>query len=88
MLRGIFTPLHTDSTHEHNSSGLAVDADVVRVAAEALVVLLGPAGVLILLRILDRLFVPPLRRLARFDRLVLCARVVLLGRVDEELPDE
>src|SRR5215475_330828 len=66
-----------------NDLVLAIDADVVLVAVEALVILLGPAGVLILLRILGRHFVPPLRRLAGFDRLVLFPGVVLLGRVDD-----
>src|SRR5262249_2803560 len=66
-----------------NDLVLAVDADVVLVAVEALVVLLGPAGVLIFLRILGRLFVPPLRRLARFDRLILFRFVVPLGRVED-----
>jgi len=54
---------------------LAVDADVVLVAVEALVVLLGPARVLILLRILGRLFVPPLRRLSQSFRQSLAFRL-------------
>src|SRR5215467_14727739 len=66
-----------------NDLVLAVDADVVLVAVEALVVLLGPTRVLILLGVLGRLFFPPLRRLARFDRVVLFPAVVLLGCVDD-----
>src|SRR5215510_1732964 len=65
-----------------NDLVFAVDADVVLVAIEALVVLLGPARVLILLRILSRLFFPSLRRLARLDGLVLFPGVMLLGCVD------
>src|SRR5262245_13253758 len=66
-----------------NNLVLAVDADVVLVAVEAFLVLLRPACVLIFLRILGRLLIPTLGRLARFDRLVLVTGVVLLGRVDE-----
>ena len=61
---------------------LTVDADVVLVAVEGLLVLLGPTRVFIFLRILGRFFLPPFGRLARLDRLVLLAAVVLLGRAD------
>src|SRR5262245_23594090 len=43
---------------------LAVDADVVLVAVEALAVLLGPARILVLLCSPGRLFLPALGRLA------------------------
>src|SRR5712672_1613792 len=56
-----------------------VHADMVLVAVEALVVLLRPARVRVLLRILGRLLLPSLRRLAGLDRLVLLLRVALLG---------
>src|SRR6266481_8028191 len=56
-----------------------VHADMVLVAVEALVVLLRPARVRVLLRILGRLLLPSLRCLAGLDRLVLLLRVALLG---------
>src|SRR4030095_8402323 len=61
---------------------VAVDVRSALVAVEALVVLLGPACVLILLRVLSGLFFPTFGGLARFDRFVLFPGVVLLGRVD------
>src|SRR4029434_353387 len=65
-----------------NDFVLAVDADVVLVAVEVLLVLLGPACVFIFLRILGWLFLPSFGRLAGFDCLVLLAGVVLLGCAD------
>jgi hypothetical protein len=67
---------------------LAVDADVVLVAVEAFLVLLGPACVFILLRLLRRFLLPPFRRLACFDRLVLFTGVVLLGCSDNGRIDD
>ena len=58
----------------------AVDANVVLVAVEAVVVLLGPARILVFLGILGRLLLPALRRLAGLDRLILTPAVVLDGR--------
>jgi hypothetical protein len=66
---------------------LAVDADVVLVAVEAFLVLLGPACVFILLRVLGRIPLPPFRRLACFDRLVLLHRC-LLRRSDNDRIDD
>src|SRR6516225_4174450 len=54
-----------------------VDADVVLVSVETLVVLLGPPRIDILLGELSRLLLPLLRRLVSLDRLVLLFRVVL-----------
>src|SRR5947207_15565865 len=48
-----------------------VDADVVLVAVEALTVLLGPARILVLLRVLGGFLLPILRRFAGLDSLVL-----------------
>src|SRR3974377_564966 len=62
-----------------NDLVLAVDADMVLVAVEVFLVLLRPACVFIFLRILARLLIPTLGRLAGFDRLVLITGVVLLG---------
>src|ERR1035438_6720162 len=58
----------------------AVDANVVLVAVEALVALLGPARILVFLGILGRLVLPALRRLAGLDRLILAPAVALHGR--------
>jgi hypothetical protein len=65
-----------------NDLVLTVDADVVFVAVEALVILLGPARPYPSVRSC-RIFFPPLRRLTRFDRLALFPGVVLLGRADD-----
>jgi hypothetical protein len=56
----------------------AIDTNVVLVAIKVLLVLLGPARVLVFLGVLCRLFFPAIGRLAGFDRLVLFAVVVLL----------
>src|SRR5271165_2977919 len=50
--------------------------------------LLGPARVLVLLAVLGRLGFPIFRRLAFLDRLVLLARVVLLGRRHDRRVDD
>src|SRR5215468_461714 len=66
-----------------NDLVLAVDTDAVLVALEAFLILLRPASILVFLRILRWLLIPPLGRLARLDRLVLATGVVLLGRADD-----
>src|SRR3989337_301889 len=60
-----------------------VHADVVLVAVEALAVLLGPACVLVFLRIFGGFLLPILRRFASLDRLVLLLGVALLGRTND-----
>ena len=56
-----------------------VGIDVVLIAEEAFTVLLGPARILVLLPIFRGLLLPVLGCLAGLDRLVLLARVALLG---------
>src|ERR1017187_3989484 len=58
---------------------LGVRIDVVLVAKEALVVLLGPARIFVLLAVFRGLLLPFLGRLAGLHRLIVLAGVALLG---------
>src|SRR3984893_3159842 len=58
----------------------AIDADMVLVTEIRAFMLLRPARVLVLLAVLGGLGFPVFRRFAFLDRLVLLARIVLLGR--------
>src|ERR1700704_4252386 len=58
----------------------AIDADMVLVTDIRAFMLLRPARVLVLLAVLGGLGFPVFRRFAFLDRLVLLARIVLLGR--------
>ena len=58
---------------------LGVRIDVVLVAKEALVVLLGPARIFVLLPVFRGLLLPLLGRLAGLHRLIVLAGVALLG---------
>ena len=58
----------------------AIDADMVLVTELRAFMLLRPARVLVLLAVLGGLGFPVFRRFAFLDRLVLLARIVLLGR--------
>ena len=58
----------------------AIDADMVLVTEIRAFMLLRPARVLVLLAVLSGLGFPVFRRFAFLDRLVLLARIVLLGR--------
>src|ERR1700745_2772911 len=56
---------------------LGIRIHVVLVAVEALAVLLGPAGILVLLPVFRRVLLPRLRRLAGLHAIILVAAIAL-----------